>query len=224
MYRFDFSKQDSPTALVVGAHPDDLELSMGGTVAKMASFGWRIASVMFTDCAASLPIQYTELDLKKERKAAALRLGISLIEGFFEGPCRNLGEFRQEVLEDLRTIIDQYRPALIFCPNSHDTRQDHMVVHSETLRASKVLPSASIYGYVAPWNNMVNDCSFVVELNAGHAHRKLDAIREYRSQEHRAYCKDEVTMAHLMAVASRYGLMPHALYAEEFQVLRQVSV
>ena len=36
-------------AMIVAAHPDDAELAMGGTIAKMIEYGWDVVIVDLTD-------------------------------------------------------------------------------------------------------------------------------------------------------------------------------
>jgi N-acetylglucosamine malate deacetylase 1 len=58
------SKKQSILAL--GAHPDDIEIGMGGTVAKLVGMGYEVYPVICT-----LP-DYTKIDKKEHRKSEAM--------------------------------------------------------------------------------------------------------------------------------------------------------
>ena len=57
----------SENILVFGAHPDDLEIGMGGTVAKLSRLGYKVKLVI-----ATLP-NFTQSDKKDERRMEAVR-------------------------------------------------------------------------------------------------------------------------------------------------------
>lgn len=52
--------------MVFGAHPDDIEIGMGGTITKLAKLGYDIVMVI-----ATLP-NFTIADKKDERKLEAI--------------------------------------------------------------------------------------------------------------------------------------------------------
>ena len=53
------------TIMVFGAHPDDLEIGMGGTISKLIKLGYNVIMVI-----ATLP-NFTSADKKDERKKEA---------------------------------------------------------------------------------------------------------------------------------------------------------
>jgi LmbE family N-acetylglucosaminyl deacetylase len=58
-------------AMIVAAHPDDAELSMGGTIAKMIQAGWSVVLVDLTD---GEPTPFGSKQLRqKETDACAFR-------------------------------------------------------------------------------------------------------------------------------------------------------
>ena len=52
--------------LVFGAHPDDIEIGMGGTVAKLAGLGYNINMII-----ATLP-NFVKTDTKEQRRMEAV--------------------------------------------------------------------------------------------------------------------------------------------------------
>src|SRR5438093_25490 len=64
----------SQQILIVSAHPDDMEIGMGGTVAKLAESKAIITSVVVTDGGrASNPFAWTEKRMAEVRREEALR-------------------------------------------------------------------------------------------------------------------------------------------------------
>ncbi len=59
-------KSNLGTILVFGAHPDDFEIGMAGTIAKLSNLGYNLKLVI-----AILP-NFTQNDKKEERKAEAI--------------------------------------------------------------------------------------------------------------------------------------------------------
>ena len=57
---------ESKTILVFGAHPDDLEIGMGGTIAKLSGLGYEVQPVI-----ATLP-NFVKSDTKEGRKTESL--------------------------------------------------------------------------------------------------------------------------------------------------------
>ncbi len=64
----------SRNILIVSAHPDDMEIGMGGTVAKLVAEQAEITSLVVTDGGrASNPFGWTEQRMAEVRRAEALR-------------------------------------------------------------------------------------------------------------------------------------------------------
>ena len=63
---------------------------------------------------------------------------------------RTFPERRQDILELLIELWEEWRPDAVFQPSLHDVHQDHQVIAAEGLRAFK---RTTILGYEIPWNN-----------------------------------------------------------------------
>ena len=57
---------------------------------------------------------------------------------------------RQDILELLIALWEEWSPDIVFQPSLHDVHQDHQVIAAEGLRAFK---RTTILGYEIPWNN-----------------------------------------------------------------------
>ena len=107
--------------LAIAAHPDDVELSAGGTLAKHARMGYQTGIVDLTK--GELGTRGTPEIRAKESAASAEILGLSmrdqldLGDGFFENS-------KQEQLAIIR-VLRKYQPDMVLCNAPEDRHPDH---------------------------------------------------------------------------------------------------
>lgn len=107
--------------LAIGAHADDVEIGMGGTIAKYASEGKKIGICDLTK--AELSSNGTvELRLQEAEKAAEV-LGV-VVRETLGLPDRGL-YMKEEYIKKIVRTIRQYRPRLLFAPYLEDRHPDH---------------------------------------------------------------------------------------------------
>ncbi|WP_404329097.1 bacillithiol biosynthesis deacetylase BshB1 [Mesobacillus maritimus] len=107
--------------LAIGAHADDVEIGMGGTIAKYTSNGKKIGICDLTK--AELSTNGTVgLRLQEAAKAAEI-LGVSVRETL-DLPDRGL-YIKEEYIKKVASVIRQYRPKLLFVPYFEDRHPDH---------------------------------------------------------------------------------------------------
>ena len=137
--------------LVLAPHTDDGEFGCGGTMARLVEAGADVRYVAFSIATKSLPEGFAPDTLAREVREATAELGIpeaNLTVHDFE--VRTFPERRQDILELLIALWEEWRPDAVFQPSLHDVHQDHQVVAAEGLRAFK---RTTILGYEIPWNN-----------------------------------------------------------------------
>ncbi len=107
--------------LAFGAHPDDVECAISGTLLKHNALGKTIAIVDLT--AGEMGTYGTPEDRKKESKDAATILGIHFREqlGFKDGAIENNEVNRLKIIESIR----KYQPKIILSTAIHDRHPDH---------------------------------------------------------------------------------------------------
>src|SRR5215470_12096442 len=110
-------------AMVIGAHPDDDDVSVGGTSALWAKQGKKIVWVVMTDGAEGSEVPSlidTELMLarEQEQRRACEVLGVQAVEflRFSDGHLTNSEAARKAIVR----LIRQYRPRVVF---THDPTQ-----------------------------------------------------------------------------------------------------
>src|SRR5262245_10141708 len=116
--------------LLISAHPDDMEIGMGGTVAKMAAAGDTILSVVITDGRRAPdpssigPERMAELR-KDESLKAASALGVSDTK-FLDLESIISDENRLKATAKLIEIIDTFDPEEVFTLHPElDRHQSH---------------------------------------------------------------------------------------------------
>ena len=111
--------------LAIGAHPDDIELSCGGTVAKLVRQGRRVGLCDLT--AGELGTRGTPEVRAQEAARAAEILGAVVREnlGIPDGNIENTPENRLKVVGVIRT----YQPEVLLIPYHIDRHPDHERAH-----------------------------------------------------------------------------------------------
>lgn len=119
--------------LCIGAHPDDVEIGMGGTVASLVNQGHK---VLILDLTNGEPTPYGTPEIRKkesEKSAEVLgvkRITLDLPNRFLEDTIEN----RKKIAE----IIRDFQPKYIFAPFFDDAHPDH-------ISASKLADAARFY-------------------------------------------------------------------------------
>src|SRR5437868_10207746 len=203
--------------LVLAPHTDDGEFGAGGTMARLVESGADVRYVAFSIATRSLPEGFPPDTLAQEVRAATAELGIpdaNLTVHDFD--VRTFPEHRQDILELLVAVWEEWRPDVVFQPSHHDIHQDHQVIAAEGLRAFK---RTTILGYEIPWNNYDFAYLAYVALTESHIDRKVAALAKYASQQHRRYSDSE----YIRNVARTHGINVNREYAEVFEVYRVVA-
>ncbi|MCS6966306.1 MAG: bacillithiol biosynthesis deacetylase BshB1 [Candidatus Kapabacteria bacterium] len=111
--------------LAVGAHPDDVEMSCGGTLIKLVREGWRVVIV---DCTrGELGSRGTvEVRAREAAQAAAIigavaRENLGLPDGHIAPT--------PEAIEALARLLRHYRPRIVLFPPPFERHPDHEQVH-----------------------------------------------------------------------------------------------
>lgn len=202
--------------LILAPHTDDGELGCGGTIAKLCNEGCRVIYVAFSTCRRSLPQGWEPDTLEKEVKKAVEILGVAKDDlVLFDYDVRKFKEDRQHILEDIIELRREYSPDTVFVPCTSDIHQDHQVISEEGLRAFK---SATVYGYEMPWNNISFNAHAFMKLKKEFVEKKVEALMEYKSQQHRPYVNREF----IFSLATVRGVQIGSEYAESFEVIRTI--
>lgn len=112
-------------ALAVGAHPDDVELACGGTVALLAAAGRRVGILHLTRGEAGS--RGTAAERRREAERAAAALGAAELDFLDCGDGRLRHGPEEE--EALIAVLRRWRPELVLGPPPADRHPDHGRAH-----------------------------------------------------------------------------------------------
>lgn len=227
----------SVDVLAIGAHPDDVEMTVGGTLAKLADRGYRVGIVDMTR--GEMGSRGTPEQRDEEAAEAAKVLGVServnldLGDGVLENTLAN----RVKVIEQIRRL----RPKLVIGAYWDDLHPDHRATgyiirdvmypcgfakfpaEGEPHRPREFLFFMQHWGF---------EPSFIVDIS-GYHERKMEAVSCYRSQlnqgagdEHNrlTWISDPAFLGRLEARARHYGSMIRTDFGEPLLSPRPVPM
>jgi bacillithiol biosynthesis deacetylase BshB1 len=226
--------------LAFGAHPDDVELSASGTVAKHIALGYKVGIVDLTQ--GELGTRGTAETRYAEAKEASQILGISARENlkFKDGFFVNDKAHQLEIIKMLR----KYRPEIVLCNAVHDRHPDHgkgsnvvsdACFYSGLIKIETELNGEQqkawrpkvVYHYLQFYNaepDLVVDISDYIET-------KLSAIKAYKTQFYDPNSKEPETVIakkeYLDSIKGRdidFGKIIGTSYAEGFTKERYIGV
>lgn len=125
-------KYSGRTVLAVGAHPDDLELGVGGTIALLARAGAKVVNVVV-----SVP-NNLERRVAEARRGAAI-LGASGCVIMNEERCTRVEDMKTyELVERIDRLVGEHDPAAVLAHGVTNFHKDHLMVHNACLAAQRL--------------------------------------------------------------------------------------
>lgn len=197
--------------LAVGAHPDDVEIACGATMAQFHDAGHTIWGVVMTHGE-----QGGNAEVRpNEAKSGAEFLGLDQVK-VLDFPDTRLQECSVEMIGAIESVIRELKPDMIFTHSSHDLHQDHRTVHEATLRAAR--NSNTVLCYESPSVTQEFQPTFFVDIG-NYIAVKVESIKEHWDQHAKPYVQQE----RVRGTAVFRGGQAKCRYAEGFEVVRAVS-
>ncbi len=214
--------------LAFGAHPDDLEVVMGGTAAKLAARG---QAILFVDLCNGEPTRYAERGV---RQAQALRAATLL------GVERTTLTLQDRIIQDspearlqVARLLRVHRPRTVFTTSGAGVHPDHAAV-------TNIVVNGVFYARLPKWDELAegqildgtdphevkrlffghcrmepawNGFDFAVDVSAVYA-QKIVASTAYES----VFSGDQATLLEKYSAEDRYvGSLVGVQYAEAFK-------
>lgn len=203
--------------LILAPHTDDGEFGCGATISRFIKEGKEIFYIAFS--APKINREgFKEDQLKIELMNACEIWGLDKKNVYIlDYPVRNFNSYRQKILDQIIKFRDKIKPDMVFTPSEYDVHQDHKVIYNESIRAFKS-DDVCILGYEMPWNNLKMRNNFFINITKKDIDKKLEVLKEYKSQMHRKYLNDEF----LRGLAKVRGVQSGSEYAENFQIIKWV--
>jgi len=126
-------KYENQTVLAIGAHPDDLELAVGGTLARLARNGARVVMAIV-----SIPTEFERR--REEARRAAEILGCEL-RFLVEDGCRRIDDIKTYHLVTLiDAAVHDLEPAAVMTHSASEFHRDHVAVHNACVSSQRLKP------------------------------------------------------------------------------------
>ncbi|MEO1617667.1 MAG: bacillithiol biosynthesis deacetylase BshB1 [Planctomycetota bacterium] len=210
--------------LVVAPHPDDAEIGMGGTIAKMIRQGMRVGIL---DLTSGEPTPHGSESLRREETNRATEI----LDVTWRGNAGLINRELQHTLEARRHVASYFRmlrPKWIFAPYFHDAHPDH-VVATELTEAARFYSKLSktdmpgerfhperLYYYFCVHLRLAIDPSWIVDISDT-MDQKMDSVRAYESQVITGRPTEPPTMVDRIEIeAARWGNLIARRYGEPF--------
>ena len=212
------------TTMIVAPHPDDAELAMGGTIAKMIESGWDVVIVDLTD-GEPTPFGTRQIRKRETEKANQIlgikkRICLEMPNRYLQGTLDN----RKKLAE----VIRLNRPDLLFGPTMPDYHPDHTAAvglidgarfeakFHKTDMAGDPYWVPKQYGYYSTQRLSYDKFCFVVDIT-DYWDKKINAIRAYESQLRRVSSAEQVPLVEQVEIVCKYfGQCAGVKYAEPF--------
>lgn len=228
--------------LAIGAHPDDVELGCGGTIAKEVAQGKKVGIIDLTR--GELGTRGTAETRDEEANNAAkilgvlLRINMEFADGFF----LNDKKHQLEIIK----MIRKYRPEIVICNAVDDRHIDHgkgSKLVSDACFLSGLLKvdtkiedddswqepwrPKQVYHYIQ-WKNLEPDLAMDI---SGFIDKKMEAVLAYKTQFYNENSKEPETPISsknftdsIVYRARDLGRLVGVEYAEGFTVERHLAV
>jgi len=198
--------------IVFGAHPDDAEVGMGGTIAEYARKGHEVYIVI-----AAVP---TEPDLRRNEaeKAAEILGAKSIILDI--NPYELV--FDRELVRKFDEVIREYSPDIVYTHWNHDSHQDHATIANAVITSTRknncslYMYEQTIPGGIVPYGFRAQsfvDITEVIDV-------KMNSIRAHKSQ---IKINGEWWLYGINGRAMSRGFQINVKYAEAFEVVKEIK-
>jgi LmbE family N-acetylglucosaminyl deacetylase len=205
------------TVIAFGAHPDDIEIGMGGTIAKLASRGYDIKLII-----ATLP-DFTQLDKKEQRKQEAIMSAKTM--GCADPEFLDLSpeemSFSRKFVGLLDGLINKYEPEAVFTQWIGDSHQDHQNLTRAVIAAARDVDNLFMYETTIPGG--ITEQAFRPQLFVDITNSfdsKANALECFASQKIRG---GHLWISAVLGRCSYRGYPIGTKYAEAFEVIKTVK-
>jgi LmbE family N-acetylglucosaminyl deacetylase len=196
--------------LVVGAHPDDIELGAGGTVARLVDEGSEVTMVIV--CTPN----HIESRMAEARRSAVV-LGAHIRFLYPEREMRVEDIKSYELIARIDRMIQELDPAVVITHAASNFHLDHVLVHKACVAAQRLHFFDMLCFYpnsCHPVTTPFAPCAYVDITRT--IDKKMAAIHEHKTQ---FTCRG-LTTDHYVGVALEYGRLAGVEYAEGLEVSR----
>jgi len=226
--------------LIFAAHPDDAELTMAGTIARLSCSNYKVGIVDLTR--GELGTRGTEETREREAFQAAIILKLSIRENLLI-PDGNIQRNKENLMKVVMAIR-RFRPKIIFAPYFNDRHPDHIdasklvkeamfvsgltkvktfdkEVAQEVFRPNKLFYYMQTYSF---------EPSFIIDVS-DYFDIKMKAVRAFETQFYNPKSKEPETfisqpefLSFIEARAKVYGFQIGKKFGEPFYCEEKIEL
>lgn len=205
---------ESKTIIAFGAHPDDLEIGMGGTITKLSAMGYNVQPVI-----ATLP-NFIRSDTKEGRKSESMLSAkvMGCKSPIFLDLSPEQMVFGRKLVTLIDSLITEHKPDSVFTQWYGDSHQDHQILTSSVISACRNQNNLFMYETTIPGG--ITENSFRPQLFVDITETidiKKNALECFQSQSIRC---GEIWIPAVIGRCSYRGYQVDAKYAEAFEVVK----
>jgi two-component system response regulator HydG len=194
--------------LAIGAHPDDVEIGAGGTLAAHGAAGDDVAILTLSRGA----IGGDKAKRARESQESADIIGARLFLRDLEDTHIPEGNPTIGLIEE---VIAQIHPTIVYTHSVHDLHQDHRSIHRAAMVACRRV--GRIYCYQSPSATVDYRPTHFMSID-DHIGRKLKVIDAFGSQ---ASIRDYMEPELIISTARYWGRYCEGRHAEPFETIRE---
>ena len=202
--------QEVTSVLALGAHPDDLELGCGATLAKLVTRGVQVTAVVLSQGSQGADLEFNR---SKETRDALSLLGIQDVVQH-DYPDTRLHEHLNDLIAAIEKHVRDIAPDRVYTMFHDDRHQDHRAVYQASSVACRRVPQVLSYETPSSYPNFVPT---VFEPVDDFIEKKVAALKAHTSQGKRLYMHEEKirSAAHFRGVqvdlGQTEGFIPYKL-------------
>ncbi|MET0784560.1 MAG: response regulator [Leifsonia flava] len=195
------------TVLAIGAHPDDVEIGVGGVLAAHAAAGDPIVILTLSRGARGGAAD----DRQHESLASAEILGARLFMEDLEDTRIPNSDPTVGIIE---RVVAEVSPGIVYTHTKNERHQDHRSVHEAALIATRKVPTVACFQ--SPSSTIEFRPSRFVTID-GHTDTKLALLRAFASQ---AGIRDYLEPDFVLATARYWSRFGTGRYSEPLEIIR----
>ena len=199
------------SVLVIGAHPDDIEIGAGGLLLELARLQPQVRYVLLTGTAGR--------QLEARNAARSFLPGADVTVDLFDLPDGRLPAVWGMAKDILEGVAGSCAPDLIIGPSSSDAHQDHRTIGE---LVPTVFRDQMHLAYEIPkWDGDMGRPTMYFPMTEDDGKRKVELLHKcFPSQRSHDWWDDEV----FLGLARLRGMECRARYAEAFYCSKSVIV
>jgi len=194
--------------VAIGAHPDDIEIGAGGSVALHRARGDTVRFLILT--------RGSELSAPAKREAEARNAA----EVLDVDDVRVMGyedtnvPYNNDIVKRIDEHLKEVSADRVYIHTEEDTHQDHRHAALASIAAGR--NTDEVLAFESPSTRSSFDPQYYNTLSEDFLERKIDAIKTHKSQSEKKYLEAEA----MKGLARFRGRQANTRYAEAFQVIR----